>query len=149
MSRVLESVSASKDGGGRDPDAGHGGGDLVKKVGLLQSLNFLGDDGVLGVQGEGLAGQVGRDDAGHVGACDGDRLAGGRLNDGLGSGGVAFGAVGLELGIDPRPPGLVQACELITARTLSCSSHGPSTALRVRVGRGLGVAGLGCGPRSS
>ena len=47
-----------EDGGGPDPDPGHGGQDLVKRVGLHQGLDLGGDIGPLGVQGDELPGQV-------------------------------------------------------------------------------------------
>ena len=48
-----------EDGGGPDPDPGHGGQDLVKRVGLHQGLDLGGDIGPLSVQGDELPGQVG------------------------------------------------------------------------------------------
>ena len=41
-----------EDGGGRDPDPGHGGQDRVKRVGLHQGLDTVGDIGPLSVQGD-------------------------------------------------------------------------------------------------
>lgn len=51
---------------------------------------------------------MGQDEASGVGARDGEVLLGQGLDDGLGPGAVAFGAVGLELGLDPGPPGLLE-----------------------------------------
>ena len=67
-----------------------------------------GDVGPLGVQGDELAGQVEQHRAGSLGAGDGDGLpAQGRYNP-AGPGGVAPGAVLLELGVDAGPAGLPQ-----------------------------------------
>jgi len=47
-----------EDGGGRDPDPGHGDQDLIKRVGLHQGLDLGGDISPLSVQGDELPGQV-------------------------------------------------------------------------------------------
>ena len=57
-----------EDGGGPDPDPGHGDQDLIKRVGLHQGLDLGGDIGPLGAWGDELAGQVGQHRCGGVGA---------------------------------------------------------------------------------
>lgn len=59
-------------GGSGDPglDAGHGGQNLVMKVGLHQGLDLGGSVGPLSVQGDELARQVGQHHASDVGAGD-------------------------------------------------------------------------------
>ena len=59
-------------GGSGDPglDAGHGGQNLVMKVGLHQGLDLAGSVGPLSVQGDELARQVGQHHASDVGAGD-------------------------------------------------------------------------------
>ena len=82
--------------------------DLIKRVGLQQGLNLGGDVRSLGVQGDELAGQVGQDDAGGVGACHHHGLGSQGVDDGVRPGGVASGSVGLEVGVHSRSPGLAQ-----------------------------------------
>lgn len=67
--------------GGPDPDPGHGGQDLVKRVGLHQGLDLGGDVTALGVQGDELARQVGQDNASGVGPRDGEGLLGQGAHD--------------------------------------------------------------------
>ena len=78
------------------------------RVGLHQGLSLGGDVGPLGVQGDELTRQVGQDHPGGVGACHHHGLGRQGVDDGASPGGVAAGAVGLELGVHARPPGLAQ-----------------------------------------
>lgn len=78
------------------------------RVGPHQGLDPGGDVGPLGVQGDELAGQVGQHRAGGLGAGDGDGLPAQGRYDLAGPGGVAPGAVLLELGVDAGPAGLPQ-----------------------------------------
>lgn len=52
------------------PDPGHGGQDLVKRVGLHQGLDLGGDISPLGAWGDELPGQVGQHHCCGVGAGD-------------------------------------------------------------------------------
>ena len=78
------------------------------RVGPHQGLDPGGDVGPLRVQGDELAGQVGQHRAGGLGAGDGDGLPAQGRYDLAGPGGVAPGAVLLELGVDAGPAGLPQ-----------------------------------------
>ena len=65
-----ERLSDEGGGGGPDPDAGHGGQNLVMRAGLHQGLDLGGGVGPLSVQGDELARQVGQHHASDVGAGD-------------------------------------------------------------------------------
>lgn len=65
-----ERLGDEEGGGGPDPDAGHGGQNLVMRVGRHQGLDLGGGVGPLSVQGDELARQVGRHHASDVGAGD-------------------------------------------------------------------------------
>ena len=69
---------------GPDPDAGHGGQDLGKRVRRHEFLDLLGDFGALLAQRRELRGQSWQHDAGGVRAGDHDRLRGERSEDLLG-----------------------------------------------------------------
>lgn len=63
-------------GGGPGPDAGHGGQNLVMRVGLHQGLDLGGGVGPLGVQGDEVARQMGQHHASDVGAGDTNKVTG-------------------------------------------------------------------------
>lgn len=75
--------------GGPDPDAGHGGQDLVKRVGLHQGLDLRGDVTPMGVQGDELARQVREHHASGVGADQHLGLGVQGVDDRVRPGGVA------------------------------------------------------------
>lgn len=104
---VLPRVSAKKTAAARTPDPGHGGQDLVKRVGLHQGLDLGGDIGPLGVQGDELPGQVGQHHCCGVGAGDHHGLALQSRDDLAGPSGVPPAPVLLEPGVN-----LCLACAL-------------------------------------
>ena len=71
-----ERLSDEGGGGGPDPDAGHGGQNLVMRAGLHQGLDLGGGVGPLSVQGDELARQVGQHHASDVGAGDTNKVTG-------------------------------------------------------------------------
>jgi len=79
-----------------------------ERVGLHQGLDTAGDISPLGVQGDELAGQVGQDRPGRVGAGEGYRLLVQGVADLLGPGGMAAGSVLVQPGIDACLAGLLQ-----------------------------------------
>ena len=78
------------------------------RVGPHQGLDPGGDVGPLGARGDEPARRVGQHRAGGLGAGDGDGLPAQGRYDLAGPGGVAPGAVLLELGVDAGPAGLPQ-----------------------------------------
>ena len=122
----------------------------MKRVGPHQGLDPGGDVGPLRVQGDELAGQVGQHRAGGLGAGDGDGLPAQGRYDLAGPGGVAPGAVLLELGVDAGPAGLPQRggggpCgddlqDGVVPR--------PRSQDGLQGGAGSGCTGPGSGPRS-
>ena len=98
---VLAQGLGQEDGGGPDPDPGHGGQDLVKRVGLHQGLDLGGDIGSLSVQGDELPGQVRQNHCCGVGAGDHHGLVLQGRDDLAGPGGVPSAPVLLEPGVNP------------------------------------------------
>ena len=96
---------------GPDADAGHRGQDLVKRVGLHQSLDLTGDLVALPAQCQELLGQFRQHDSGRTGAYDHDRLF---TEGGEDSVGKAFSGSG-RLFLQPCPgtcprPAVFNAC---------------------------------------
>ena len=129
-----------EDGCGPDPDPGHGGQDLVKRVGLHQGLDLGGDIGPLSVQGDELPGQVRKHHCGGVGAGDHHALVLQGRDDLAGPGGVPPAPVGLELGVNPYPACALKTTGRFRARWPESTWHRPiSIGVPARPGCGLNL----------
>ena len=121
------------------------------RVGPHQGLDPGGDVGPLGARGDEPARRVGRHRAGGLGAGDGDGLPARGRYDLAGPGGVAPGAVLLELGVDAGPAGLPQRGGGGAGRRRAFRDGvvpRPRSQDGLQGGAGSGCTGPGSGPRS-
>ena len=121
------------------------------RVGPHQGLDPGGDVGPLGARGDEPARRVGRHRAGGLGAGDGDGLPAQGRYDLAGPGGVAPGAVLLELGVDAGPAGLPQRGGGGAGRRRAFRDGvvpRPRSQDGLQGGAGSGCTGPGSGPRS-